>query len=93
MLEVTDRAVFLLKVAATSADAPPNAGIRIKRDPNSVAHGISIAFAIAEAPEDGDAELECDGLRIFVEDALVGALEDKTLDVREDGKESLLIFH
>ena len=93
MLEVTDRAVSLLKAAATAAEGPPNAGIRIKRGPNSAEHRVGIGFSLAQEPEDGDVEMECDGLRIFVEDVLIGPLADKTLDVREDKKGPLLVFH
>jgi Fe-S cluster assembly iron-binding protein IscA len=42
-----------------------------------------VGLAITDNPMPSDEKFEQDGLRIFVEDALIEALEGRTLDVRE----------
>jgi hypothetical protein len=53
---------------------------------------LAVGFAISEDPAPDDEQLEQDGIRIFVEDALVEPLDGRTLDAQdgEDGPE--LIF-
>jgi hypothetical protein len=45
--------------------------------------GIAVEFTITDDPDPDDEEFEQEGLRIFVEDALVEPLDGRTLDVRE----------
>ncbi len=92
MLKVTDRAASILKVAK-SIEGSPDAGVRIRRGPTSNDKSIGVGFSISDRPEAGDIELEHNGLRIFVEDALVGPLQDRTLDVRDAEEGPLLVFH
>src|SRR5258708_35117379 len=84
MLKVTNKAISVLKATAKSkGGVSDDAGIRIRRDAVSRKDGtIRVGFDICDGPEAGDAELEQDGLRIFVEDALKEPLEGRTLDVR-----------
>ena len=92
MLKVTDRAASLLKVAK-SMEGAPDAGIRIRQGIDSTDRSVGVGFSISDQPEDGDAELEHNGLRIFVEESLIDRLDDKTLDVRDAEEGPLLIFH
>jgi len=95
MLIVTDKAAAILKAAKTVQGAPPAAGVRIVQGtmPNdSGKPALAVGFSISEEPAPHDEELEQNGLRIFVEDALVEPLDGRTLDVREGDDGPELIF-
>jgi Fe-S cluster assembly iron-binding protein IscA len=70
-----------------------DAGIRIRQDAVSRDLGtIRVGFDICDGPEAGDAELEQNGLRIFVEDALREPPEGRTLDVRNEQAKPEFVF-
>jgi Fe-S cluster assembly iron-binding protein IscA len=94
MLKVTNKAVTALKATARSKEGvSEDAGIRIRRDAVAREPGIiRVGFDICDGPEAGDAELEQNGLRIFVEDALRKPLEDRTLDVRNEEAKPEFVF-
>ena len=92
MLKVTKEAAALLKAAKAAEGAANDAGIRILKGSKTNEPGISIGIAISDDPSPGDKEFEQEGLRIFVEDALVEPLDDRTLDVREAGAGTELVF-
>jgi Fe-S cluster assembly iron-binding protein IscA len=94
MLKVTNKAVTLLKATAKAkGGVSDDAGIRIMRDAVSGEHGtIRLCFDICDEPETGDAELQQDGLRIFVEDGLTEPLEGLTLDVRNEEVRPEFVF-
>ena len=94
MLKITNKAVRVLKATARSKEgASDDAGIRIRRDAVSPEDGtISVGLDVCDGPESGDAELEQDGLHIFVEDALREPLEGRTLDVRIEEESPRFIF-
>jgi len=83
-----------LKATAKSKEAvSEDAGIRIRRDAVSREDGaILVGLDVCDTPEVGDAELEEDGLHIFVEDALREPLEGRTLDVRNEEEGPRFIF-
>ena len=90
MVIVTKKAAAVLKAAKAAEGASPDAGIRILKgtipdEPNT----LTVGFAITDDPRPDDEEFEEQGLRIFVEDALIEPLDGRTLDVREanDGPE------
>jgi Fe-S cluster assembly iron-binding protein IscA len=95
MLTVSKRAAAVLKAAKAAQGAPPEAGVRIIRGAMANDSGmptLAVGFAISEDPAPDDEQLEQNGVRIFVEDALVEPLDGRTLDVSDgyDGPE--LIF-
>ena len=94
MLKVTNKAVTLLKATARAqGGVSEDAGIRIRLDAASREHGtIRLCFHICDEPETSDAELELDGLRIFVEDGLRQPLEGRTLDVRNEEARPEFVF-
>jgi len=94
MLKVTNRAISVLKATAKSKEgATEDAGIRIRRDAVSREDGaILVGLDVCDTPEAGDAELEEDGLHIFVEDALKEPLEGRTLDVQNEEESPRFIF-
>ena len=95
MLTVTKKAAALLKAAKVAQGAANDAGIRIRKDVmagESDRSGIAVGLAITDGPDPNDAEFEQEGLRIFVEDALVEPLDGLTLDVRVDDDGTELVF-
>lgn len=93
MFTVTNKAVALLKATKSKEGMPSGAGIRILKGANPSFNGvISVGLSITDDPMPSDESFEQDGLRIFVEDTLIGPLEDRILDVREgdEGPELVL---
>jgi Fe-S cluster assembly iron-binding protein IscA len=82
MLTVTKKAAALLKAAKAAEGATGDAGIRLRRGaiPNDSGN-LLVGFTISDEPDPDDEEFEQEGLRIFVEDALVEPLDGRTLDV------------
>jgi|GEM_PF-2546696 len=89
MLTVTIQAVALLNAAKAAQGAAPDSGIRIRRGVIEQAgeRAVAIGFSISDAPDPGDETVEQHGLRIFIEDSLVQALDGRTLDVWNEGDE------
>src|SRR5260370_40361029 len=79
----TKKAAAVLKAEIAADGAADDAGIRILRGVMPNESGIAVAFAISDDPDPDDEEFEQEGLRIFVEDALVEPLDGPTLDVHE----------
>jgi Fe-S cluster assembly iron-binding protein IscA len=92
MLTVTKKAAALLKAAKAAEGAAKDAAIRIRRGVETNESEMSVGFAITDEPDPDDEEFEQEGLRIFVEDALVEPLDGLTLDVRADDDGMELVF-
>ena len=93
MLTVTKEAAAFLKVAKAAEGARRGAGIRLRRGAIPDESGKpSIDFKISNEPDPDDEEFEQEGLRIFVEDALVEPLDGRTLDVRDANDGLQLVF-
>jgi Fe-S cluster assembly iron-binding protein IscA len=85
MFTVSRKAVSLLKATKRTEGAPPGAGIRIEKANLPEDRGaVTLRLAIQNNPWPSDEFFEQDGLRIFVEHALLEPLDGRTLDVRED---------
>ena len=93
MLTVTKRAAALMKAAKAAVGAADDAGIRIRRGAMPNASGkLAVGYAISDAPYPDDQEFQQDGLRIFVQDALVEPLDGRTLDVRDANEGPELVW-
>ena len=93
MLEVTEKAAALLKAAKSAQGASSDAGIRIQRASVPERNdAIAIGFAVSDEPRAGDDAVEQHGLRLFIEPALVTALDGRTLDVNEGDQSPELVF-
>ena len=93
MLTVTKEAAAFLKVAKAAEGATRGAGIRLRRGatPNDF-EKLTVGFTISDEPDPDDEESEQEGLRIFVEEALVEPLDGRTLDVRNANEGLELVF-
>jgi len=93
MLTVTKKAAALLKAAKAAEGAANEAGIRIRKEGMIENDGmLAVGLDIADEPEPDDEEFEQQGLRIFVEDALVEPLDGRTLDVSDANEGPELIW-
>jgi Fe-S cluster assembly iron-binding protein IscA len=93
MLTITKRAATLLKAAKFAEGAAEQAGIRLRRGLTASESGrLAVGFAISPEPHPSDEQIEQEGLRIFVQDDLVEALDGRTLDIRDTGAEVELVF-
>ena len=93
MLTVTKRAAAVLKAAKAAEGATNQAGIRIRKDVTIEDNGtLAVGLDITDEPEPDDEEFEQQGLRIFVEEALVEPLDGRTLDVRDANEGLELIW-
>jgi Fe-S cluster assembly iron-binding protein IscA len=93
MLAVTKRAAALLKAVKAKEGVADDAGIRIRRGAMPTEPGkVVVGFAISDDPDPDDEEFEQEGLRIFVESALVEPLDGRTLDVRDANEGPELVF-
>jgi iron-sulfur cluster assembly protein len=95
MLTVTKEAAALLRAVKAAEGAPPESGIRIRKGPTVEKSGreaMTVQFAISDAPSSKDEQLEENGLRIFVEDALIDELDGRTLDVNSADQGLKLVF-
>lgn len=84
MLTLTENATTVIKRLAAQTDDAKHAGLRIgARD------GVEtqLAVELAPAPEMGDAVVEDNGARVFLDETAAPTLADKVLDahVNDDG--------
>ena len=96
MLTVTKKAAELLKAVKVVEGAGRESGIRIRGSAiarDAAERAQMVGFTIVEQPSPGDQESEQNGLRIFVDEQLIEILDDRTLDVSNEGEgKSELIF-
>ncbi len=93
MLTVTKRAAEILKATKAANGAEDHTGIRIRRGamPNDQGQ-VAIGLQMSDEPDPDDDVLEQEGLRIFIEDALIEPLDGRTLDVRDSDEGPQFIF-
>lgn len=87
MLAVTDKAVLEIRNLTVRAEAPEGTGLRIATDPDAQA----LTLSLATVPADGDAVVEAEGVRLFLDGGATALLDDKTLDA-EVGSEGQVEF-
>jgi iron-sulfur cluster assembly protein len=81
MLVLTDQAKEVIKEIA--ADVGPDGGLRITAAGDN--GDTALDFDLAPAPGPGDAIVDEDGAKVFLDEAAAAVLADKTLDVQEHG--------
>jgi Fe-S cluster assembly iron-binding protein IscA len=91
MLQMTDRAVTLLRSLRQQADLPDSTGVRVYSEADdSGQRMLSIGFTPEPAPTDEVGEH--DGLRLFVASDVASPLSEAVMDVTGDNGDSQLIF-
>ncbi|MCW2782628.1 MAG: hypothetical protein JWR35_3077 [Marmoricola sp.] len=81
MLTMTENATEVVKRITEANVAEQDAGLRITQETESP---DSLSLAPVPAPEVGDAVVEANGARIFLDEAAAASLDDKVLDARID---------
>jgi Fe-S cluster assembly iron-binding protein IscA len=95
MLNVTKKAAALLAAAREAEGGSPSAGIRIRHGTSREQSGsgtVAIGFTVSDEPQPDDEQFEQNGLRFFVEEALIEPLDGRTLDVSDVGDGPQLVF-
>jgi Fe-S cluster assembly iron-binding protein IscA len=84
MLMLTDPAVAAVRTLTHQPNAPEGTGLRIATDP---AHG-ALTLTVTPGPWSGDAVIDTEGARLFLDPEAATILENKALDVatRSDGQ-------
>ena len=81
MLTVTENAATVIKGLLTSAGEPASAGLRI----GAKGDDSHLAVEIAPAPESGDAVIEDNGARVFLDEVAIPQLSRRELDAQISG--------
>lgn len=91
MLTITADAAEAVKTLVSAQGAPEGGGLRFAAQPAEQADQAEMAIevSVAPAPAEGDAVLESDGARVFLESAAASFLEDKQLDTQQDAEGNL----
>jgi Fe-S cluster assembly iron-binding protein IscA len=79
VLTLTDNAATEIRNLIAQPEVPDAGGVRIASDPAG-----ALTLALAGAPVDGDAVIEEQGARVFLEPAAGELLDDKELDAGVD---------
>lgn len=80
MLTLTDSAATEIRTITAAPEIPDDAGVRIATTPD----GAGLTLSLAASPVDGDAVVEDNGARVFLEPTAAGLLDDKSLDAVRD---------
>lgn len=81
MLTLTRNAATVVKEIVDRAPGDEMSGLRIDQGPDDQA---GFAAHVVPAPESGDTVIEAEGARVFLEQGVAEALDDKVLDARTD---------
>jgi iron-sulfur cluster assembly protein len=83
MLTITTEAAEAIKEIAAANDLPDGSGLRITAEEDG--DEVSIELDFAEQPETGDAVVESDGVRVFLDETASEVLSDVELTVTPHG--------
>lgn len=79
MLAISHGAAEVIKQAVSSAQIPDEGGIRISAEPIG-SESVRLDLSLVMNPESGDAIVEQEGAKVFVERDVAPLLDDKVLD-------------
>lgn len=83
MLALTENATEAISGILSGPNIPDEAGLRIAASPSSDAAdpaGSALNVTLTEAPAESDQVIDDGGARVFVDEPIAGALDDKLLD-------------
>lgn len=78
MLTLTDTATTVVKSIVSQNATADDSGLRIKGGET----GTDLTAAVVPAPEPGDAVVDAEGARVFLDNTASAALDDKVLDAQ-----------
>jgi Fe-S cluster assembly iron-binding protein IscA len=84
MLTITDSAAEAVRQISAGSGLEPEPGLRISVGPPTE-DGTPLELTIAAGAESTDQTIEEDGARVYVEEVVAPALDDKVLDAQIDG--------
>jgi Fe-S cluster assembly iron-binding protein IscA len=84
VLTLTENAADQIRNLVAQPDVPADAGVRIASTPEG-----ALTLSLAPAPLDGDAVVDQDGARVFLEPAADDLLDGRMLDAGVDPQGSL----
>lgn len=88
MLTLTQNATAAIAGLLEGPGMPDSAGIRIASASRENGDDpAAIQLGLAAAPDDHDSVIQESGARVFVEDTVIGLLDDKLLDADSDGEQ------
>ena len=82
MLAVTPAAAAVIRQLV--AELPSGAGLRVQLEKPANGTEPEFGLHVTETPEDGDALIEADGARVFLDPAAGAYFEGKVLDAEGD---------
>jgi Fe-S cluster assembly iron-binding protein IscA len=81
MLTITENAAKAVRQISAGSGLEPDPGLRISMGAPT-ADGTPLELAVTGEPESTDQTVEDDGARVYLEDILAPALDDKVLDAQ-----------
>jgi iron-sulfur cluster assembly protein len=81
MLALTESAKDVVREMVAEEDAPEGSGLRIIAEPTGDGQG-ALSILLAVEPVEGDAVVDEDGARVFLEPAVASLLDDQVLDAQ-----------
>lgn len=86
MLTMTDSAAEAVRLISDSSGLEPEPGLRISAGPPTP-DGTPLEVGLAAEPAASDQTIEEGGARIYLEEIVASALDDKVLDAQIEGDE------
>jgi iron-sulfur cluster assembly protein len=84
MLTITDTAAEAVRQISANSGLEPEPGLRITAGPPTP-EGTPLELSVAAGAESTDQTIEEGGARVYLEELVVPALDDKVLDAEVDG--------
>src|SRR5918999_3582409 len=86
MLTMTDNAAEVVRLLSDSSGLEPDPGLRISAG-RPTPDGTPLEIGLASEPAPSDETIEEDGARLYLEEIVASALDDKVLDAQIEGDE------
>lgn len=86
MLTITDNAAEAVRQITANTGLEPDPGLRITAG-EPTPQGTPLALSVVGAAESGDLTVEEGGARVYVDEPVAMALDDKVLDAEFEGGE------
>jgi iron-sulfur cluster assembly protein len=86
MLTMTDNAAEAVRLIAAGSGLEPDPGLRISAGP-ATPQGTALEIGVAAEPGPSDQTIEEGGARLYLEELVAPALDDKVLDAEIEGEQ------